>query len=178
MIVEIVGIPGSGKSTLYQKLIKNRKYNDARRDYRTLLVVFRALVMTPLLLKMVLTRSSRVSFLNLYSIISICSLRNNKNDILLDQGPVFDISQLVFNGIIRSYGPYYGFLTRLVRQASYRVVFLNVSYEVAHARVIQRVKPHRYKSSSHDDFIEYMKIYEQILNVVISDCGVSVNRYE
>ena len=103
MIIEIVGLPGSGKSSLYQKIINKGEYTAdfflKRESIKTYIIY---VFFLPLFLKALLIGRKRVFLLNIRNIIRIYfhNVGNNNDKIIIDQGPFFDLVELINEKIL------------------------------------------------------------------------------
>lgn len=110
MIIEIVGLPGSGKSSLYQKIINKDDYSThfflKRESIKTYIIY---VFFLPLFLKALLIGRKRVYLLNIRNMIRMYfhNVENNSDKIIIDQGPFFDLVELLNEKILLKKSLYY-----------------------------------------------------------------------
>ena len=169
MIIEIVGLPGSGKSSLHQKLITKDDFIldlFLKRDSFKLYIIY--FFFLPLFLKALLIGRKRVYLLNIRNIIRVYFHNvQNTNIIIIDQGPFFDIVELINENILIKKSFYYIILIFFVKNIkNYSIIHLDVPHELALNRINLRVKDHRLKNKNKLMALKLLKNFDSTIKYI------------
>ena len=171
MIIEIVGLPGSGKSSLYQKLINNDNFIldlFLKRESIKLYIIYAFFL--PLFLKVLLIGRKRVYLLNIRNIIRMYFHNVQKNNnIIIDQGPFFDLVELINEKILIKKSFYCFILIYFIKNIkNYSIIHIDVPHELALNRINLRAKDHRIKNKNKLKAFKFLKNFDLTIKFAFS----------
>lgn len=168
MIIEIVGLPGSGKSTLHQKLITKDDYIldlFLKRESIKLYILY--VFFLPLFLKALMIGRKRVYLLNIRNIIRMYFHDVQKTNIIIDQGPFFDIVELINEEILIKQSFYYFILIYMIKNIkNYSIIHIDVPHELALNRINLRAKNHSIKNKNRLKAFKLLKNFDSTIKYV------------
>ena len=168
-VYEIVGLPGSGKSTISTMLNKDCKGNDLvfkPRHY------FHMMLGVPVsILVLFKTRKIRYMLTYLYLHLMLDFFKSNESinkTKVFDQGPIYAVIILI-KEVPDLYDHLINICIKLLPYYS-RVFFLNVSTDTIISRINEREREHRVKNLDHnsqrDFLIEHLNVQKKVYDVI------------
>lgn len=176
-IIEIVGIAGSGKSTL-TRMIKERNPGWCT-DYRlpkmkTMLTQIGALLIhaAPVLLyseRGWIRRNLRI-LIHMNAIVESLKYEEKEKVIFFDQGVIFEYASLFNIGLKNAPIEYRDYVKEKILKRFLElldvVVFLYAEKEILYERVVSRNSDHRLKNMSKSETIKFFLGYEKVYNEI------------
>ena len=199
LIIELVGLAGSGKTTLAKTLSqKNEQIHISediklRKVHHLIIFIKHALSLLPFLYSQYQSKRGyswdeikSVVYLEAWAAEIKKQITNKNTFILLDHGPVFKLAKLdAFGPEISKSGSLSTWSQNMIKQWADTldvVIWLDAPDEILLERINQRNQKHAVKGKSDQkslDFIDrYRKSYQEILSQLTSYGGTSLLRYD